>query len=105
MSRVLYAQPSEIEYNVLPSESRVTFRDNLSKGGPLFYGNNDCLDFLSNKIGTLDVIPNNSEPEILLRREKQIKASKLSKGGRLMVGVQPCINHRSAYIHLALSYN
>jgi hypothetical protein len=32
---------SEIEFGVPPSQLCVTFRDILSKGGPLFYSNNN----------------------------------------------------------------
>jgi hypothetical protein len=32
---------SEIEFDVRPSQLCMTFHDILSKGGPLFYSNND----------------------------------------------------------------
>jgi hypothetical protein len=57
---------------------RAAVRDILSEGGTLFYTNNNWFNFHQIKIRTsvldsLDMILKNSEPENLLRREKQIK--------------------------------
>jgi len=55
----------------------MTFHDILSKGGPLFYSNNDCFNFHQIKIrirvlDSLDMIPKNSNAKSLLCQEKQI---------------------------------
>jgi len=73
-----FDRPLEIEFSISAALSCVTFHDILSKGGPLFYSNNNWFNFHQIKIrihvlDSLDMIPKNSKPKNLFSQEKQIR--------------------------------